>query len=181
KAQPEGRFTEAVAASYVLQTLSALRHLHALDILHRDIKPENLLLDKRGTLRLCDFGWSIEVETHNPRTTICGTQDYLAPEMLMELPYTTSVDMWAVGVVTYEFLVGKPAFASRGGGATTMLRIQRGEYEYPAEPALSDAARDFISKLLVVDPNERMDVEEAMAHLWLAEAANDAASTQSAA
>ncbi|CAM9874714.1 unnamed protein product, partial [Choristocarpus tenellus] len=74
KGEPGGRFTEPVAAKYVYELVLALRYLHGLNVIHRDIKPENLLLDKTGRLRLCDFGWSIEVADFNPRQTICGTQ-----------------------------------------------------------------------------------------------------------
>ncbi|CAM9245255.1 unnamed protein product, partial [Pylaiella littoralis] len=147
KAQPQGRFSEAVAARYILQLARALQYLHGLNVIHRDIKPENLLLDKAGNLRLCDFGWSIEVADYDTRQTICGTQDYLAPEMLMERPYTTSVDLWAAGVVTYEFLVGHSPFRRHSGGADTLSRIERGTYTFPEETGVSSEARDFVSRV----------------------------------
>ncbi|CAN0166149.1 unnamed protein product, partial [Ectocarpus fasciculatus] len=147
KAQPGGRFTESVSARYIFQLVRALQYLHGLNVIHRDIKPENLLLDKAGNLRLCDFGWSIEVADYDTRQTICGTQDYLAPEMLMERPYTTSVDLWAAGVVTYEFLLGHSPFRSESGGADTLSRIERGSYAFPEDPAVSDEAQDFVSRV----------------------------------
>lgn len=167
KAQPGGRFSEEVAARYIYQLVRALKYLHGLNVIHRDIKPENLLLDKAGNLRLCDFGWSIEVADYDMRQTICGTQDYLAPEMLMERPYTTSVDLWAAGVVTYEFLLGRSPFRSESAGADTLSRIQRGSYEFPDEPMVSTEAKDFVGKLLQVEPGDRMTLAQAVEHPWL--------------
>ncbi|CAM9294197.1 unnamed protein product [Chrysoparadoxa australica] len=167
--EPGGRFVEATAAKYIKQLLSALDYLHNVcNVIHRDIKPENLLLDKKGTLRMCDFGWSIECEDFKRRTTICGTQDYLAPEMINETPYTTSVDLWAVGVVTYEFLIGRPPFATKEGGVATIMRIQKGEYQWPSNVSLTPEALDFVKRLLKVEPSVRMTLQQAMSHPWMA-------------
>ncbi len=77
----------------------------------RDIKPENLLLNSEGNLILADFGWS--VNTNNDRITVCGTPDYLPPEMLLLQPYNDTVDSWTCGVLCYEFLVGKAPFSGK--------------------------------------------------------------------
>lgn len=111
----------------------ALAYLHSKHIIHRDIKPENLLLGINGELKLADFGWSVhapsnrcaftfsfqgakhsDVDAHR-RTTLCGTLDYLPPEMVNQKPHTEKVDLWALGVLTYEFVVGKPPFEDMRG------------------------------------------------------------------
>jgi serine/threonine protein kinase len=79
-------------------------------VVHRDIKPENLLLSASDDLLLADFGWTVKNVHKNKRTTLCGTLDYLAPEMLEDKAYDTSVDVWAVGVLLFEFLVGSTPF-----------------------------------------------------------------------
>ena len=90
---------------------SAIQTCHAQNVVHRDIKPENLLLTSDEQLLLADFGWSSHnVTHHNRRETLCGTLDYLSPEMVQGTPYDTSVDIWAIGVTLYEFLCGKPPF-----------------------------------------------------------------------
>ena len=78
--------------------------------MHRDLKPENLL-NCGGTIKISDFGWS----SHSPkgqRKTVCGTPDYIPPEMLYRQNYDHRADIWTIGVLTYEFLVGKPPFDS---------------------------------------------------------------------
>lgn len=104
------RFPEARAAKYVAQMVEALRYLHRKHVIHRDIKPENILLGVRGEIRISDFGWSVHAPS-NRRKTYCGTLDYLPPEMIIpkadDDSYDEKVDLWALGVLTYEFLVGE--------------------------------------------------------------------------
>ena len=79
-------------------------------MIHRDLKPENLL-NCSGVVKLTDFGWSAHAPS-DKRKTVCGTLDYLPPEMVGEKPYDHSVDIWCIGVLTYEFCVGHPPFES---------------------------------------------------------------------
>jgi serine/threonine protein kinase len=76
------------------------------------LKPENLLLDDKGNIKLCDFGWSAEAN-HKDRTTFCGTIDYMAPEMLKNKPYTKKLDNYCLGVLLFEMLHGYPPFEGR--------------------------------------------------------------------
>ena len=92
----------------------ALSYLHSKHVIHRDIKPENLLLGIDGELKIGDFGWSVHAPG-NRRTTLCGTLDYLPPEMIEGKEHNEKVDLWALGVLTYEFLVGVPPFEDLAG------------------------------------------------------------------
>jgi len=86
--------------------------MHSKDIIHRDIKPENLLISQ-GTLKVADFGWSVHAPSDR-RKTMCGTLDYLPPEMIRSKGnYTKNVDIWAIGILIHELCTGKPPFESQ--------------------------------------------------------------------
>ena len=104
------KFPECIAGKYVRQLLNGLTYLHQKNIIHRDIKPENLLVTTSGNLLLADFGWSTEIEKDIGRMTLCGTPEYLPPEMILHQRYTSTVDSWTCGVLLYEFLVGNSPF-----------------------------------------------------------------------
>lgn len=125
KKQPKGRFDEPTAAQYIAQMAEALRYMHSKSIMHRDIKPENILLGLYNEIKLADFGYSVH-SSSGTRSTLCGTLDYLSPEMaiMMLKPgqskefYTKAVDQWSLGILMYELLVGKPPFEMRSSAAT---------------------------------------------------------------
>ena len=106
-------FEEVTACKFFVQTAMALEYLHSHKIIHRDIKPENLLLDAHNNIKLCDFGWCAEFDTHTQRRTICGTYEYMAPEILFHKPQTDAVDVWALGVLLFELLHNKPPVSGR--------------------------------------------------------------------
>lgn len=95
------RFDEKKSAKYIKCLVSALVYLHNRNVIHRDIKPENLLLGHDDQLKIADFGWSVH-EPDSHRTTLCGTMDYLSPEMVQGKPHSKAVDLWSLGVLTYE-------------------------------------------------------------------------------
>lgn len=149
--------------------ISALQYCHANNVIHRDIKPENILIGLNHELKISDFGWSV----HSPssrRQTVCGTIDYLPPEMLQRNSYDDTVDLWCLGVLTYEFLVGKPPFESKEV-RTTYQRIMSVEFSYP--DYVIPSARDFISSLLKQNPKMRMPLEKAKNHPWIVEHAEN--------
>jgi len=160
------RFPEWQAAQYVAQMASALRYLHAKHVMHRDIKPENILVGLHGEIKISDFGWSVHAP-NNRRNTMCGTLDYLPPEMIRpgreENWYSEKVDLWALGVLTYEFLVGEAPFEDTP--VMTQRRIARGEMTIPA--FVSPEARDLIKRLLVLDPEKRIPLEDVERHPWI--------------
>jgi len=104
-------FDEKRAAGYIYSLALALKYCHSKHVIHRDIKPENLLLGLHGELKIADFGWSVHAP-NSRRQTLCGTLDYLPPEMVEGKEHDSAVDIWSLGVLTYEFLVGHPPFES---------------------------------------------------------------------
>ncbi|KAF1948828.1 serine/threonine-protein kinase-like protein [Byssothecium circinans] len=159
----EQRFPEWKAAQYMAQMAAALKYLHKKHVMHRDIKPENILVGIHGELKISDFGWSVHAP-NNRRKTMCGTLDYLPPEMLSGVgSYTEKIDLWSLGVLMYEFLVGEAPFED--SQAKTQRRIVRGEYSVPN--FVSPEAKDLIKKLLVLDPEKRLSLVEVEKHPWI--------------
>lgn len=144
----EQRFPEWKAAQYIAQMTAALKYLHKKHVIHRDIKPENILVGIHGEIKISDFGWSVHAP-NNRRNTMCGTLDYLPPEMLRgkeEGWYNEKVDLWSLGVLTYEFLVGEAPFEDTP--VMTQKRIARGEMTIP--PFVSAEAKDLIKKVSLI-------------------------------
>merc|ERR1712059_189157 len=150
--QPKNRFDEPRSSKYIGQMADALRYCHSKKVIHRDIKPENLLLDMKGDLKIADFGWSVHAPTSR-RATMCGTLDYLPPEMIEGSLHDEKVDLWSLGVLTYEFLVGKPPFEA-GDNNETYRRICKVDLRFPNH--LSTESKDLISRLLRKDPADRI-------------------------
>jgi len=163
KQQPEGRFEEALSAKYISQMADALSYCHSKKVIHRDIKPENLLLDAKGNIKIADFGWSVHAP-NSRRGTMCGTLDYLPPEMIEGALHDDKVDLWSLGVLTYEFLVGKPPFEAESNNET-YKRITKVDVKYPSH--VSTEAKDLISRLLRKVPSQRLSLEEVMEHAWI--------------
>lgn len=138
----ENRFPEWKAAQYIAQMAAALKYLHKKHVMHRDIKPENILMGIHGEIKISDFGWSVHAP-NNRRATMCGTLDYLPPEMVKGGDYTDKVDLWSLGVLTYEFLVGEAPFEDTP--VMTQRRIARGEMTVPS--FVSPEAKDLIKRV----------------------------------
>jgi len=99
----KGRFSERVTARYICDLSQALAYCHEKHVIHRDIKPENLLIGSNGEIKIADFGWSVHAP-NSRRNTLCGTLDYLPPEMVEGHDHDEMVDVWSLGVLMYEFL-----------------------------------------------------------------------------
>ncbi|XP_050433667.1 aurora kinase C-like [Adelges cooleyi] len=164
-AQPQKRFTEPKAAYYLRQVADALQYCHMQSVIHRDIKPENLLLFSHHVVKLADFGWSVHAPS-KCRSTMCGTIDYLPPEMVNSQTYNEYVDNWCLGVLCYEFLCGSPPFESTEQAAT-FKKICAVMYGF--KPHMSESSRSLISKLLVKIPKNRLPLKEVMEHPWVLE------------
>ncbi|GME97908.1 unnamed protein product [[Candida] boidinii] len=101
-------FPNRVAKFYAAEVLLALEYLHSKNVIYRDLKPENILLTRSGHIKLTDFGFAKEVETKT--YTLCGTPDYIAPEVIAVQPYNKAVDWWSFGILIYEMLAGTTPF-----------------------------------------------------------------------
>ncbi|KXZ52976.1 hypothetical protein GPECTOR_8g348 [Gonium pectorale] len=177
-----GRLSEFQARHLVLRPLLAvLAHLHGKGIMHRDIKPENLLVSEEGVLKVCDFGVSVCLAEERP-VTRTGSREYMAPEVAMcplkrgpgdgkddpSLVYGPSVDVWSLGALTYELLVGFTPFP--GGPPTKRRRECAGEaapQELAFPATVSQAARAFVRSCLQADPADRPTVQQLLRDSWL--------------
>ncbi|KAF2883047.1 hypothetical protein ILUMI_23124 [Ignelater luminosus] len=157
------RFSEERTANYIVQIADALKYCHSKKVIHRDIKPENLLIGQKGEIKMADFGWSVHAPSSR-RTTLCGTLDYLSPEMVNGQTHDEKVDLWSLGVLCYEFLVGKPPFESNTYDET-YRKISKAIIKFPTH--VSEGAQDLIKKLLVVNPNDRLDLDGVLNHPWI--------------
>lgn len=157
------KFNDERSATYITELADALLYCHTKKVIHRDIKPENLLLGSKGELMIADFGWSVHAPSSR-RTTLCGTLDYLPPEMIEGRPHDETVDLWSLGVLCYEFLVGKPPFEAETH-QETYRRISKVEYRYPSH--VCEGARDLISKLLKHNHKHRLPLKDILEHPWI--------------
>ncbi|XP_063305752.1 aurora kinase B [Pelobates fuscus] len=158
-----GRFDEQRSATFMEELADALNYCHERKVIHRDIKPENLLMGYKGELKIADFGWSVHAPSLR-RRTMCGTLDYLPPEMIEGKVHDEKVDLWCAGVLCFEFLVGMPPFESPSH-SETHRRIVNVDLKFPS--FMSDGAKDLISKLLRYLPVQRLPLKSVMEHPWV--------------
>lgn len=136
----EGIFREETAAFYLAEIILALDYLHLHGVLHRDLKPENILLGSDGHVCLTDFGLAkdfsgqggFQTEEDDSRAlTVCGTQEYMAPEMIARKGYGRAADYWSLGCIAYEMLSGLPPFNSKNGGKDLFRKIMSEKVKMP--------------------------------------------------
>ncbi|KAL2832984.1 kinase-like domain-containing protein [Aspergillus cavernicola] len=164
------RFPNPVAKFYAAEVTLAIEYLHSLDIIYRDLKPENLLLDRHGHLKITDFGFAKEVP--DITWTLCGTPDYLAPEVVASKGYNKSVDWWSLGILIFEMLCGFTPFWDQGSPVKIYQNILQGRVKFP--PYLHSDAVDLLSRLITADLTKRLgnlhagpnDIKN---HPWFAE------------
>lgn len=129
--------------------------------MHRDLKPENILVSADYLIKLCDFGYSAEYNQNEVRQTLCGTYEYMAPEVIFNGRQTKKTDIWALGILLYELFHGHAPFK----GSTmesVMLQIKKGVVGFKKQ--LDPVVKDLIVKILVMNPLKRPTIEEILSH-----------------
>jgi serine/threonine protein kinase len=163
KLRQAGSFPEYKVARWIVQLTNALIHCHSKRVIHRDIKPENLLLGTSEEIKIADFGWSAHAPTSR-RTTLCGTLDYLPPEMIRQEDHDEFADVWSLGILVFELLTGSPPFEEETQ-EDTRKRIVAVDIRFPL--FVREDARDLIKKLLVRNPRMRMSLKSVRTHPWI--------------
>jgi serine/threonine protein kinase len=163
----EGRLVEEDAKSLCSQIVEALGYLHAKGIIHRDLKLGNLLLSEDRTLvKVADFGLAVKLKNFSEeRNTLCGTPNYISPEIINRQPYGLASDMWSLGCIIYACLTGSPPFESSSIKNTFS---KANELEYSLPKYLSAEARDLISNLLTWNADQRLTIEQVKNHPFFA-------------
>ena len=144
---------------YVKEVCSAVEHMHEKDVIHRDIKAENILLHE-NTVKICDFGWAVYAPML--RNTQCGTPIYTPPEIVKHQYYDKKVDIWCVGVLTYELLYGTSPFEIRH--PFDMAKIVEEQVFFSKEVKVTEEAKEFIERCLQKLPARRCNIKEALNH-----------------
>ncbi|SCV68316.1 BQ2448_437 [Microbotryum intermedium] len=165
------RFPDPVAKFFAAEVALALDYLHSLDIIYRDLKPENILLGADGHVKITDFGFAKHVP--DITWTLCGTPDYLAPEIVQSRGYNKSVDWYALGVLMFEMLAGYPPFFTEDSNPMRLYeKIIAGKVRYPGY--FAPEAKDLLKSLLTPDITKRFGnlangSRDIFSHVWFQE------------
>jgi len=149
---------------WAAQVLLALEHVHKKGFLYRDLKPENMLLRPDGSVCLADFGLSIAISNckDNRAYSICGTVEYMCPEMVMQKGYTYPSELWAFGILIYEMISGTTPFEGAENSQAVLRKIKefRGRLVFPDDVTVEPSARQLILGLLSLDPATRLGAKD---------------------
>ena len=161
-----GRFEIDVARFYAAELVLVFQYIHSIGIIYRDLKPENLLFNAEGHIKIVDFGFAKQIVDRT--YTLCGTPEYLAPEVIRGEGAGFASDWWAVGILIYEMLVGQTPFFDENENAMYQ-QICRGDFFYPED--IDENTQNLINGLLQVDTSQRLGctasgAEEIKQHPW---------------
>jgi len=162
------KFADSQAMFYAAQTGAAFAHIHSKNIIHRDLKPENVLLCPNGYSKLTDFGFAKILEPGTRTYTLCGTPEYIAPEVLLNKGHGKPVDWWTMGILIYEMIVGQPPFCDEDPMGIYQ-KILAGKIYFPKY--FDKNAKALVKKLLTADLSKRYGnlrdgADDILQHKW---------------
>ncbi|KAH9818729.1 kinase-like domain-containing protein [Melampsora americana] len=146
---------------YAAEILDAIDHMHSRGVIHRDLKPENILLDTQMRIKIADFGSAKILKAEEESSTEPRTAEYVSPELLLHKTTTKNSDIWAYGCILFQMLSGAPPFRTRSE-YLTFQKITTLDYEFL--PEFPSIARDLIEKLLILEPTQRLSLQEIKSH-----------------
>ncbi|KAI5168331.1 polo-like kinase 1 [Pancytospora epiphaga] len=168
------KLKERYVAKFMTQIIKGLVYLHdTMSVVHRDLKLGNLFLDGHLNVKIGDFGLSAIITGNEKRRTVCGTPNYIAPEVLFgkATGHSFEADIWSLGVILYTLLIGTPPFQQKKVEEIYKL-IEKNQYIFPPNNTLSSEAIDLITRLLTTNPNDRPDLSQIAHHRFLTQREN---------
>ena len=158
---------------YLYQTIKAINNLHKKGIIHRDIKPENILIDNKDNALLSDFGIATHCKEGEKRNTYCGTDEYLAPEVIRAQPYDKKIDIWAIGILIYECIsplgktpFNKIAFLQRTEDNKNYIIKNDKDLKIKYDKDFDPFAKNLIEKILKINPDDRISIDNILNHIF---------------
>ena len=171
--KPIRKIKESVIKKYLYQSIEAINYLHKKKIIHRDIKPENILIDNDDNALLSDYGIATHCKEGETRNTYCGTDEYLAPEVIRGEPYDERIDVWAIGILIYECVspsgktpFNKLDFLERTKDNKEYLIKTDKQLKIKYDNDFNPVAKNLIEKILKIDPKERLPIDDILKHIY---------------
>ena len=169
--QDDQSLPENTVQQIAKQLVKALHYLHSNRIIHRDMKPQNVLIGSNGRIKLCDFGFARAMSSNTiVLTSIKGTPLYMSPELVKELPYDATVDLWSLGVILFELYVGQPPFYTNSI-YSLINHIVKDPVKYPSD--ISREFKSFLQGLLQKEPRKRLTWPNLLDHPFVKETEQD--------
>lgn len=153
------KLTESQLLRIFYQTCLAIQYIHNKNVMHRDLKPENILLDEQMNVKVCDFGWSAEYFENVKRETLCGTYEYMAPEVFFRNKQTKKTDIWSLGILLFELFHGYAPF--RGTRMDQVMdNIMKNVVAFKKN--VNGWVRELVIKMLIFDPERRPTIDQVL-------------------
>ena len=174
--KPIRKVKESIIKKYLYQSIQAINYLHKKKIIHRDIKPENILIDNDDNALLSDYGIATHCKEGETRNTYCGTDEYLAPEVIRGEPYDEKIDIWAIGILIYECVspsgktpFNKLDFLERTKDNKEYLIKTEKELKINYDKDFNPLAKNLIEKILKINPKERLPIDDILKHIFFSD------------